>query len=516
MKTLLRALLLCLLTIALVLCAAQAEELVVADASSHIYQAGGMPGTTLVSRSADMAKLKALFATSLTNFEVDVDVSEYKVDRDTLMDLFTETINDHPEFFYVSGRIGFYGSDPSNVPKVHFYYANTQEEAATMLKAYRAEISRAVSYASQGSTPLMKAMLVSDYFALNYHYDTTYTYRDAYSLFTRKTGVCQGYMLGYCAVLQALGIPVETVSSDPMNHTWNLVQIDGQWYHVDVTWNDPVPDTAGKAYHNYLFRSDAGFQNNAYGNAHYSWVADNGIKATSTKYDNAEWCGFSAPLSVRGDQLFYSSNDDEKVYLNSWRNGTSTVLHSFDCVWIITTPEQMNWQYNGTNFGSVGLYGDYLLYTTYNTAEALSLKDGSVRVLYTAPAKLGIWSSSFNGNVMTYALGQDYNVITERGSITLYLKDLIEAILPDDLTVIEANAFAGTAVERVVAGTKLERIESNAFANCPSLAEIVLGSSVTSIASDAFSGCNVITFVCPEGSVAAAYAAANGFNVIYQ
>lgn len=23
------------------------------------------------------------------------------------------------------------------------------------------------------------------------------------------------------------------------SHAWNLVRIDGDWYHVDVTWEDP-------------------------------------------------------------------------------------------------------------------------------------------------------------------------------------------------------------------------------------------------------------------------------------
>ena len=23
-------------------------------------------------------------------------------------------------------------------------------------------------------------------------------------------------------------------------HAWNIVKVDGQWYHLDTTWNDPV------------------------------------------------------------------------------------------------------------------------------------------------------------------------------------------------------------------------------------------------------------------------------------
>ena len=26
-------------------------------------------------------------------------------------------------------------------------------------------------------------------------------------------------------------------------HIWNLVYLDGKWYHLDLTWNDPISDT---------------------------------------------------------------------------------------------------------------------------------------------------------------------------------------------------------------------------------------------------------------------------------
>ena len=26
-------------------------------------------------------------------------------------------------------------------------------------------------------------------------------------------------------------------------HIWNLVYTDGNWYHLDLTWDDPISDT---------------------------------------------------------------------------------------------------------------------------------------------------------------------------------------------------------------------------------------------------------------------------------
>lgn len=46
------------------------------------------------------------------------------------------------------------------------------------------------------------------------------------------------------------------VSSAQMNHGWNIVTIDGERYHLDVTWNDPIPDQVGRLRYQYFNLSD--------------------------------------------------------------------------------------------------------------------------------------------------------------------------------------------------------------------------------------------------------------------
>ena len=41
--------------------------------------------------------------------------------------------------------------------------------------------------------------------------------------------------------LDRMNIPNYRVSSE--THIWNLVYIDGEWKHLDLTWDDPVTDT---------------------------------------------------------------------------------------------------------------------------------------------------------------------------------------------------------------------------------------------------------------------------------
>lgn len=97
------------------------------------------------------------------------------------------------------------------------------------------------------------------------------------------TAVCAGYARAYQLLMQEAGIPCEYVSGYANGgHAWNVVEIDGAWYHVDTTWDDPVPDRAGYVRYDYFLKSDDYMR----ANRHTRWTSDR--ICTSTKYDNAD------------------------------------------------------------------------------------------------------------------------------------------------------------------------------------------------------------------------------------
>ena len=59
--------------------------------------------------------------------------------------------------------------------------------------------------------------------------------------------VCEGYARAFQVLCDQLKIPcvlvngpaVDALNDTPESHMWNYVQVDGGWYAVDVTWNDP-------------------------------------------------------------------------------------------------------------------------------------------------------------------------------------------------------------------------------------------------------------------------------------
>ena len=57
--------------------------------------------------------------------------------------------------------------------------------------------------------------------------------------------LCEGYSKTFAYLCQSVGIPCVCVHGygNGGDHMWNMVQLDGEWYHVDVTWDDPITTT---------------------------------------------------------------------------------------------------------------------------------------------------------------------------------------------------------------------------------------------------------------------------------
>ncbi len=54
------------------------------------------------------------------------------------------------------------------------------------------------------------------------------------------TSLCGGYADVMAIFLNKLNIPNYRISS--AEHIWNFVYLDNNWYHLDLTWDDPVTD----------------------------------------------------------------------------------------------------------------------------------------------------------------------------------------------------------------------------------------------------------------------------------
>lgn len=100
-----------------------------------------------------------------------------------------------------------------------------------------------------GEDQIENLRIVHDYLVDTVEYDVN-AGKNVYNIYgalVNKKAVCEGYARTYKLILDELGIPciiacgmAKNSSGKIESHAWNYVQIDGNWYAVDVTWDDPV------------------------------------------------------------------------------------------------------------------------------------------------------------------------------------------------------------------------------------------------------------------------------------
>lgn len=151
-------------------------------------------------------------------------------------------------------------------------YLHTKEQEDALNQA-------ADSILAQITSPDMsdqeKIKAVYDYIAVNSYYgfgdgasltESGVSVHSPYAIISDGYGVCQAYALLNYKMLEKSGIEVMYITGTASNgqatenHAWNLVKLDGQWYHSDPTWGDPYPDVPGRVHYDYYMKSDGEFE----------------------------------------------------------------------------------------------------------------------------------------------------------------------------------------------------------------------------------------------------------------
>ncbi len=163
--------------------------------------------------------------------------------------------NDHYIYYNYAGMSYGYGgyiNDGIQI-KIDIKYRTTKTEEEFVDRKVKNILSEIIK-PSMSDREKVKA--VHDYIVLNTEYDLSYSNYTAYEALNEGKTVCNGYSLLGHRMLNEIGIPTRILSSKDMNHAWNLVKLGGQWYHMDITWDDPVPDIKGRVLYNYYLLTD--------------------------------------------------------------------------------------------------------------------------------------------------------------------------------------------------------------------------------------------------------------------
>ena len=172
------------------------------------------------------------------SFSDSIDISNFGIMPEELADFLAGIIKDDPYLFFVSGQMSYSYKSGGSVLALKPTYIFEGEDAFLVWDECRARIREIASETKKYLSHYKKAEFLHDYICINFEYDETLENDSIYSFLKSGKGTCQAYTQLYMAVLRECGIASHFVASDTIEHMWNYVQIDGEWYHADLTWDD--------------------------------------------------------------------------------------------------------------------------------------------------------------------------------------------------------------------------------------------------------------------------------------
>ena len=177
----------------------------------------------------------------------------------------------------------------------------------------------AKNIAASHKTEYAKVKAVNDYLVLNTEYKvlSDRSHYSSYGVFKHQKAVCQGYAIAAHQLFKELNIQSQYVTGTAKGqaHAWNKVKIDGKWYNLDITWNDPVPNEPNQVRYNYFLLSDKAMS------ATHKWNAANFEKATSTTYDFFKNTLYAT--QINNDVYYANKADNGRLYkfsINTQKN----------------------------------------------------------------------------------------------------------------------------------------------------------------------------------------------------
>ncbi len=179
--------------------------------------------------------------------------------------------NQEPQLFYMNSKV--------KVGKV-YYTENDAAKIAQMQKEIDAVADKLVAEANGKSTTYEKLKVFHDYLVLNSTFEKkeeTVEYNGsiynalAHDSSTQGNIQCSGYAKAMQYLCDKSGIEsmiVTGTNKDEFSHAWNVVKVDGAWYNIDATWDDPIlktPDITNIRY-NYFLVPDSWIHNKTHFN----------------------------------------------------------------------------------------------------------------------------------------------------------------------------------------------------------------------------------------------------------
>lgn len=209
---------------------------------------------------------------ALSDDQTEFNVKDLDLSDDEYIEVMEIFRLDNPQFFTISYNGSLFG-DPQTRKATKIKLERTRQLNEIPLDEFEEKVQSVLAEAK---------VIDNDYDRIKYIHDliineTVYIDSEEYPYISRADGplvygeaLCEGYSAAFMYIAQSLGYECICVYGTAVNsrgessdHMWNMIKIGEEWYHIDVTWDDPVSsDGNPRLRHKYFLISEEAISEN--------------------------------------------------------------------------------------------------------------------------------------------------------------------------------------------------------------------------------------------------------------
>ena len=224
----------------------------------YTFDATTYPYRKLLS-STEQAVYNQIYANAVA-YNTDTFTLVNSLSESELSETINSVYNDHPELFWLNTSYK-YGYNKSNeVVQVQLSFGISSDQLETAKTNFNAVVDSITEVASTYSSDIEKELYIHDAICQLTTYDSNAELnQSAYSALVNGSTVCAGYARSFQLLCQESGLTCYylTGTASGSDHAWNIVSIEGDFYNVDVTWDDSISESYGSSVYPYFNLTDS-------------------------------------------------------------------------------------------------------------------------------------------------------------------------------------------------------------------------------------------------------------------
>ena len=247
------------------------------------------------------------------------------INEEELRSVFSALLYDNPDLFFLSRKCsivsGFFLTECS------FEYSMTKEEYQTCKAELDEVCDEVISSLSAPDDDWQTELEIHDYIVRNCEYELVeddFICSSSYGALVNGEAACEGYSKAAKLLFDKAGIESSVIIGESENgessgpHMWNVVSIDGKFYHLDCTWDDAETNSDKKITdYAYFNLSDEMIKR-----THSDFITDFGCDSTQANY-HVVMGGYFKSYDRSNEK------DVENVAVSSFRSGDSALRLRF-------------------------------------------------------------------------------------------------------------------------------------------------------------------------------------------